>query len=183
MDFASHKLECADLRKSFSVRKAARRMRDVGLRTCARVRMKLRADADEWKSDALSMRCTPPSRGAALPASLSNELVCTLLEGSAAFTRRLKVGAASDATHLDAPTCLEGTRVPRFRAISAASVTAIFSMSAKRRSPRKGRRRRVARSRGPPWRRFRAATGKAKRPCRHMPYPRRPKRLPADSAT
>jgi hypothetical protein len=51
LDFASHKLECADLRKSFSVCKAVRSMRYVRYRTGATDRMKLRSDADEWKSD------------------------------------------------------------------------------------------------------------------------------------
>jgi hypothetical protein len=93
------------------------------------------------------------------------------------------VSAASDAMHLDGLASLEGTRAPRFRSVSAASVTAVFSMPAKKHGS-DGRSSDAVWSTAArrPGDDSAQRPGKAEPPCLRMPRPRRSKRLPADRA-
>lgn len=73
MDFAPHKLECADLRKNFSGVETIGRMLDTLQPTRAKDRMKLRS-CHEWKRTMPSpTQCAPPASTRRLPISTPNE--------------------------------------------------------------------------------------------------------------
>lgn len=124
MDFAPHKLECADLRKNFSVNEPAGRMLDTSQPTHARDRMKLRSvpasgrERRGRRRDALLRRRCGGGR------HQRRTKPVVPLECPSAF--RTGFGSAVLGTLWRA--CREGARTRLLAVSIAASVTAIFTV-------------------------------------------------------
>jgi hypothetical protein len=102
LNFASHKVECADLRKNFSADEAVRTMHDILRQTRTTDRMKLCCHADEWKSDTFADAMHSSASGTtAAPIHFWTEHFQLPLEASRLFTHRSQISIASDARCLD----------------------------------------------------------------------------------